>query len=372
MDLAPAVIDHATLGVAPWGRHGWGAAILMRDVSDDLPELGDQPIDAETHAAFLDGIAALAAPMWGIEGELGLLPHRLRWAWFGASATRRRAATRLPRRRCPRSPTEGWAAIRGSSAGRRGRRDRRAAQRHRAALGGAAARPPRRSFTATGRSATSAAPPTAASCCSTGPTRARARSCHELAWYLALNRARIPRGHTKESTIDDFRSALERHGIATAGLVGPSVVALPARCRRAVRMGEGARRRRRARLVDRRRPPRATAVVSDRSIADAYTRTGAAWDAGPGRIYDKLSEELVARLPGGTTGGACSTSEPGRELPAGPRSATGAAQRRGDRCRVRHARASTARRGHPGVVADARRLPFARGERSTPSSPPSR
>ena len=41
--------------------------------------------------------------------------------------------------------------------------------------------------------------------------------CHELAWYLALNRARIPRGHTKESTIEDFRAALERHGIATDG-----------------------------------------------------------------------------------------------------------------------------------------------------------
>jgi hypothetical protein len=40
-------------------------------------------------------------------------------------------------------------------------------------------------------------------------------ACHELAWYLALNRARLPRGHTKESTIDDFRAALERHGVAT-------------------------------------------------------------------------------------------------------------------------------------------------------------
>ena len=35
---------------------------------------------------------------------------------------------------------------------------------------------------------------------------------HELAWYLALNRARLPAGHTKETTIDDFRSALERNG----------------------------------------------------------------------------------------------------------------------------------------------------------------
>ena len=42
-------------------------------------------------------------------------------------------------------------------------------------------------------------------------------ACHELTWYLALNRARLPLGHSKESTIDDFRAALERHGITTAG-----------------------------------------------------------------------------------------------------------------------------------------------------------
>jgi thiamine kinase-like enzyme len=42
-------------------------------------------------------------------------------------------------------------------------------------------------------------------------------ACHELAWYLALNRARLPLGHSKESTIDDFRAALERHGVTTAG-----------------------------------------------------------------------------------------------------------------------------------------------------------
>ena len=40
---------------------------------------------------------------------------------------------------------------------------------------------------------------------------------HELTWYLALNRARLPVGHTKESTTDDLRAALERHGVDTAG-----------------------------------------------------------------------------------------------------------------------------------------------------------
>jgi hypothetical protein len=36
---------------------------------------------------------------------------------------------------------------------------------------------------------------------------------HELGWYLALNRARLP--ETKEAAIDRLRSALERHGVDT-------------------------------------------------------------------------------------------------------------------------------------------------------------
>ncbi len=44
--------------------------------------------------------------------------------------------------------------------------------------------------------------------CGPGPV------CHELGWYLALNRARLP--ETKEATIDQLRAALERHGVATA------------------------------------------------------------------------------------------------------------------------------------------------------------
>lgn len=33
------------------------------------------------------------------------------------------------------------------------------------------------------------------------------------------------------------------------------------------------------------------------STADAYSRTGAAWQAGPGRVYDRLATRLVARSP---------------------------------------------------------------------------
>jgi len=37
--------------------------------------------------------------------------------------------------------------------------------------------------------------------------------CYELAWYFAINRARMPQ--SKEDAIAFFRAALERHGVAT-------------------------------------------------------------------------------------------------------------------------------------------------------------
>ena len=38
------------------------------------------------------------------------------------------------------------------------------------------------------------------------------------------------------------------------------------------------------------------------SMAEAYSRTGASWQAGPGRIYDRLARELVAASPVPLTG----------------------------------------------------------------------
>ena len=151
---------------------------------------------------------------------------------------------------------------------------------------------------------------------------------HELAWYLALNRARLPVGHSKESTIDDLRSALERRGVDD-GLVGAPGRPLPAGRRRAVRLGEGARRRRRAGLVGRPGPRGHGAPADDgRTLADAYTATGGAWQAGPGRIYDQLSRVLVDHCPGGVAGRAV------LDLGAGTGAASQAAQSAGARTTI--------------------------------------
>jgi hypothetical protein len=83
MDVANDLIDHATIGAAPWGRNGWGVALLMRDVSSALVPAGDDPIPEAQHLGFIDSCAGLAARMWGWSDDRGLLPHRLRWEWFG-------------------------------------------------------------------------------------------------------------------------------------------------------------------------------------------------------------------------------------------------------------------------------------------------
>ena len=78
MDVAADLLDHATLGAAPWGRNGYGVALLMRDVGDQLIPSTDDPITEDQHHALLDGIAGLAAATWGWEDPFELLPHRLR------------------------------------------------------------------------------------------------------------------------------------------------------------------------------------------------------------------------------------------------------------------------------------------------------
>ena len=138
---------------------------------------------------------------------------------------------------------------------------------------------------------------------------------HELAWYLALNRARLPVGHSKESTIDDLRSALERRGVddGLVGAPGRPLLGAVVQFGWEKALGDDDEL---AWWVD--RAARAwRSCERRRTLADAYTATGGAWQAGPGRIYDQLSEVLVDHCPGGVAGRACSISAPVPEPRAG-------------------------------------------------------
>ena len=67
----------------------------------------------------------------------------------------------------------------------------------------------------------------------------------ELAWYLALNRSRLP--ESKEATIDRYRTALEAAGVHHRALVGAATGSVPARDGGDDGLGEGRRRPARAR-----------------------------------------------------------------------------------------------------------------------------
>jgi hypothetical protein len=215
MDSAPDVIDHATIAAAPWGRNEWGVALLMRDVTDELVPLGDGPVDVETHLRLLDAIAALAASRWGWTDEVDLLPHRLRWAWFGDAQLAGEERLGWPEA-VPRIAADGWTAFK---------------ERVPADLAGpmwdlhvdpeplsVALRATPQTFLHGDWKMGNVGMGTDGRVVlldwaypGEGPV------AHELAWYLALNRSRLPLGHTKESTTEDLRVALERRGVDTSG-----------------------------------------------------------------------------------------------------------------------------------------------------------
>jgi hypothetical protein len=214
MDAAPDLIDHAVIGMATGdGRNGWGVAILLRDVATELLPVGDGPIAEEQHLALLDACAGLSARLWGWEDDLGLLALDRRWSFFSSEAIEGERLLGFPEA-VPRIAAEGWERF-----AERAPDDVRAVidslRVDPAPLVAAVRTTPLTfihgdwKFSNLGMAADGRTLLIDWAYPGAGPV------CHELGWYLALNRSRLPVGHTKESTIEDFRAALGRHGIET-------------------------------------------------------------------------------------------------------------------------------------------------------------
>jgi hypothetical protein len=212
MDVLPERIDHGMVGAASgMGRNGWGAALLMRDLSDDLVPAGDDPIPLDDHLAYLETMAALAARTWEWSDETGLVPLANRYLWFSDVNLEIQRANGFPDP-VPRIATEGWAQF--------------------------AARAPGDVLDLVQALRSDVQPIVQA--LSTTPfaflhgdwklgnvgTARDGRTVlidwtypgigpvgHDLAWYLALNRARLP--HSKEDAMDTLRAALGRQGVET-------------------------------------------------------------------------------------------------------------------------------------------------------------
>ena len=213
MDVLPERIDHGVVGVATGlGRNGWGAALLMRDMTDELVAPGDDLLSVEQHFALIDDLAALSARMWGFTDNLGLVPLENRWTWFNHASLACEAERGWPDV-VPKIAADGWARFTA-----RAPADVLTtvdALRHDPTPLVARVRETPLTFVhgdwklgnvGTARDGRTIlidwTYPGASPC------------CYELTWYLALNRARMPA--TNEETIEHFRGALETHDIATA------------------------------------------------------------------------------------------------------------------------------------------------------------
>ena len=213
MDVIPERIDHGVVAVAAGlGRNGWGAAILMRDLSDAMVPPGDSMLSIDQHAALVGDLAALSARMWGWKDDVGLTPVECRWTWFNYASLAVEEARGWPDP-VPTIAAKGWLQFEERVP------DRvfqvvDALRRTPDALVAAMRTTP---FTflhgdwKLGNLGTTRDGRTALidwTYPGEGPC------CYELAWYLAVNRARMP--ESKESTIARFAAALEQHGVPTA------------------------------------------------------------------------------------------------------------------------------------------------------------
>ena len=216
VDVAGDVIDHAIVAAARGdGRNGWGAALLLRDVSGDLVPPTDEPIPEEQHAAFLDHLARLSARLWGWHDGVGLLPHPARWQWFNPRYLETERALGW-REAAPRLAAEGWERF----------RHRVPAPVHDlvqgvfaepAALSDAVRSTPQTFLHGDWKLGNLGTAPDGRTVLLDWAYPGEGPVCHELAWHLALNRARLPFGESKESTIEALRAALEAQGVDTAG-----------------------------------------------------------------------------------------------------------------------------------------------------------
>jgi hypothetical protein len=210
LDAVPDVIDHAVVGAAVDGTVG---AILLRDVSDGLLPPGDEPLGHAEHTRFLDHMALLHAVFWGWSDVVGLTPLRARYLMFSPAVAEAEAARCSPAV-VPRVMGQGW------------ERFPTVAPRAAAVVVPLLEEPGPLVAALGGVPHTLVHGDWKAANLGThndgrtilldwGEVPGEASPVADLAWYLALNAARLPQ--SKEDTIAAYRAALERHGVDTTG-----------------------------------------------------------------------------------------------------------------------------------------------------------
>lgn len=214
LDAMPPTLDHTIVGAAAGlGRNGWGGALLMRDVGPWLTPPGDAPVPAAQHAAFLDHMAELAARFWGWRDAVGLTPSWVRYSFFGPDMLAVEEGRGWPDD-VPPLAAEGWARF-----AERAPTDVRDVvdelRRQPWALADALAATPATFLHGDWKMGNLGSHPDGRTILIDCAYPGEGPACHDLGWYLALNRARLP--EPKEAAIARFHDRLVAHGVDTAG-----------------------------------------------------------------------------------------------------------------------------------------------------------
>lgn len=210
---APACIDPAIVGMALEGEHEHAVlSILMHDVGEHLVPEGDEPIPLAQNRGFVEHLAALSATYWEWEDTIGLVPLHHRFRFFAPD----NIAAELARDDVPvpiRVADEGWRVL------------PERAPRLAEVLAGIHYDPTALTLALQDTPATFlhgdwklgnlGSHPDGRTILLDWAYPGQGPACYDLAWYLALNRSRLP--ESKEATIEAFRSALEHHGVDTSG-----------------------------------------------------------------------------------------------------------------------------------------------------------
>jgi aminoglycoside phosphotransferase (APT) family kinase protein len=212
LDQLPPAIDHA-VAAAAWDERpeGRGAVLVMRDVADHLVPEGDDGIPLVQHHGFVDHMAQLHATFWGCRDTSGLLPLGTRLTFFGP----RLAETELARGGTDVVPTrlvpEGWVRLR--------QRAPDAAAVVFALLDdptplvAAMVDAPQTLVHGDWKAGNLGSHPDGRTILLDWALPGVAPGCTDIAWYVCLNRARLP--ESKDATLGRYRDALERHGVDT-------------------------------------------------------------------------------------------------------------------------------------------------------------
>ena len=213
LDALPPCIDHAVVGAATGlGRHGWGAALLMRDVSAHLVPPGDAPLPFEQHRRFLDHMAALAAHFWGFTDTIGLTPIRNRWLCFGPGMLAAEAERGWPDA-VPPIVAQGWDRFRAQAPKSLATVVADLVQDLAAPLVDALSATPFTFLHGDWKCGNLGTTPDGRTILLDWAGPGAGPACQDLGWYLAINRARLP--EPKEEAIAAFRASLEAAGVAT-------------------------------------------------------------------------------------------------------------------------------------------------------------